>query len=61
MIIYVYYWKALWSPRFVNFMNLCAAIALLDIFSVLRGPFKHDEVGMGSKDRVKTQNCIKTV
>ncbi|XP_028402492.1 adhesion G protein-coupled receptor L3-like [Dendronephthya gigantea] len=44
MIVYVYYWKALWSPRFVNFMNLCAAIALLDIFSVLRGPFKDDEV-----------------
>jgi hypothetical protein len=25
-------------------MNLCLAIALLDIFSVLRGPFKEDEV-----------------
>lgn len=43
MIIYAYFWKALWSKRFVNFMNLCLAIALLDIFSVLRGPFKEDE------------------
>ena len=44
MIVYVYFWRALWSPRYVNFMNLCLAIALLDIFSVLRGPYKDDEV-----------------
>jgi hypothetical protein len=28
-------------------MNLCLAIALLDIFSVLRGPLKDEEVACG--------------
>ena len=42
--IYVYLWKTIKTPRVVNLMNVCVAIGMLDIFSMLRGPYRYDEV-----------------